>query len=477
MNYRNTLFLTGLLLTIISCYRAANNATTDQSYIALEYPVIIPADTLHHFYHGLRHESAVKQFYFSRGLKPAWLMGNGFSPLADSVISFIRSIRLYGLLPQDYHWQEIQGLSDTLKDKTAKLARTDILLTDAFFSMATHLRNGRLYKQDHKYDSSLVILLNEAIKENCPTIKLRLQEPQHFMYRQLREGLKELILRAEPLEQILLLSGTTVDSSEVSRQVIITELNMERWRRESPFPERYILVNIPSYILQVIEGEQVVLESKVIVGIPEKPTPVLTSVVRCFTIYPYWHVPRSIATEELLPAIQRDSTYVERHHFDVLDTKGKLLDPSQINWKAYNKNNFPYILRQREGADNSLGILKFTFSNRYAVYLHDTNAPRLFHREMRALSHGCIRMEKATDLAYYLVREDSIYCSPDDLEQYLGFNRRHEIDLVAPIPIYTRYFTAVYQNGSIHTFNDIYGKDVVLKKMLYTEEFLLFSDF
>jgi murein L,D-transpeptidase YcbB/YkuD len=238
-------------------------------------------------------------------------------------------------------------------------------------------------------------------------------------------------------------------------------VNLERWRWESELPDRYLIVNIPAYQMKVVEQGKSVLESKVIVGKPETPTQRITSVIDRFTIYPYWHIPRKIAVGEMLPLIQRDMGYINRNNLDVLDRKGNILDPATLKWKSFHEDYFPVVLRQREGVDNSLGVIKFTFKNPYAIYLHDTNAKRLFKEEECALSHGCVRVEKARDLAFYLVKEDSILCTPEDLQQYLEIRHRMEIDIVNPIPVYIRYFTAEANADTVMFYEDIYKMDEI----------------
>ena len=220
-------------------------------------------------------------------------------------------------------------------------------------------------------------------------------------------------------------------------------------------PQRYLLINIPAYSLTVYETDKPVLKSKVIVGTKSHPTPNIQSVIECFITYPYWHVPRTIAITELLPQIKRDSAYLMKNHFDVIASTGEVMDPAKIDWASLKPGSFPYNLRQRAGTHNALGILKFQFENTFAVYLHDTNAKRLFANEHRAYSHGCIRVEKAYELAQYLIRFDSSEMTLTLLDRYLRSGTQAEIMLRRPLPIFIEYFTA---DGS-STYEDVYNKD------------------
>jgi murein L,D-transpeptidase YcbB/YkuD len=244
-------------------------------------------------------------------------------------------------------------------------------------------------------------------------------------------------------------------------------LNMERWRWKRNKYDRYVWVNIPSFLMRVVEDESLWLETRVIVGKQETPTPVMESIITSFIIYPYWHAPRSISTREILPQLQADASYLKRNNFDVLDRKGRVVLPDTIQWNRYSSDYFPFILRQREGSENSMGIIKFVFANKYGVYLHDTNSKRLFSQAKRDLSHGCIRVSNAVAFAHYLVKEDDIYVSPEDLDQYLSLQQRLTIQLRKPIPVLLDYFTVEVLDGRAVFYDDIYKKDSVLMQRLY----------
>lgn len=142
------------------------------------------------------------------------------------------------------------------------------------------------------------------------------------------------------------------------------------------------------------------------------------------------------------------------------------MNPDSIDWTAFSQNNFPVTMRQREGSDNALGLLKFMFDNPYAVYLHDTNAKGLFKSNYRAFSHGCIRLEKAEALAHYLLSMD-INGRSKTLETALQQQQRLSIDLPGPVPIVVRYFTCEVRDGKLYQYNDIYSLDKELLSALY----------
>ncbi|MES2394832.1 MAG: L,D-transpeptidase family protein [Bacteroidota bacterium] len=246
------------------------------------------------------------------------------------------------------------------------------------------------------------------------------------------------------------------------------QMNMERWRYYySPYEKQFVWVNVPKYEMRVIEEDTLVMKSNVIVGQPDHKTPILKSTIRYFLIYPYWTVPLSIATKEILPILKRDTSYLRRKNFEVLDYRNRVVE-TPINWKKYNKNYFPFKLRQRTGDENSLGILKFNFENKYGVYLHDTDNRRLFKREMRAMSHGCVRLERFIDFAKFLIRDDKKNYPLDSLKMDLLKEEQKYVYIKHPIPIYINYFTTeVDDNDELFFFIDVYKKDEKMLKSLY----------
>lgn len=254
------------------------------------------------------------------------------------------------------------------------------------------------------------------------------------------------------------------------------EMAMERWKWEpSNYPQRYAIVNIPSAELNVYEWDKkgkrdtLVLNSRVVVGKPENPTPLLRAKINYMLIYPYWNVPYSIAWKEILPMVKRDTNYIHQKNFEVINWKGEVVtDLGKLNWKKFNKDYLPVKFRQRIGDDNSLGVCKFNFNNRYGVYLHDTNSKKYFKTFYRFQSHGCIRLEKYTELARFLIRDDTLRTPYDSLNAYFGRQQQKQLNLRKPLPIYIRYYTAIADsNLKLNLYLDIYRKDEEMAKLLY----------
>lgn len=254
------------------------------------------------------------------------------------------------------------------------------------------------------------------------------------------------------------------------------EMSLERWRWEPvKFPEKYAIVNIPSAQMRVYEWykkkkiDTLVLLSNVVVGKPETPTPLLQSKINYITVYPYWNVPFTIAWKEILPMVQRDTNYLKKKNFEVIGANGKVItNIGKLNWKKYNKDYLPVRFRQRIGDDNSLGICKFNFNNKYGVYLHDTNSKRYFKTFYRYQSHGCIRLDKYYEMAKFLIREDTLKIPYDTLDAYLARPEQRKINIRKPLPIYVRYYTAqTDSNMNLKFYIDIYRKDEELIKKVY----------
>ena len=173
---------------------------------------------------------------------------------------------------------------------------------------------------------------------------------------------------------------------------------------------------------------------------------------------PTWTVPPQILTDEVLPAIRRHPDYLERNHMLVLDGEGEPVDPSRVDWDAYDGRTLPYRIVQAPGDGNPLGRIKFMFPNEYAVYLHDTSEPNLFLRSRRSFSHGCIRIQHPMTLASQLLGDST--WSPAALDSVVAFGRETTMTLPAPVPVLVLYWTAwMDQDGALNFRPDLYGRD------------------
>lgn len=260
---------------------------------------------------------------------------------------------------------------------------------------------------------------------------------------------------------------------------LLNDYNWERYKRialsldkyrlmADTMPTTYVWVNIPSYLLKVVDSDSVAMDSRVIVGATQTRTPELHSDIVNFITYPQWTVPFSIVFKEILPGIQKDSSYLTKQNLIVVDKNDSVLNPATIKWKKLSKTKFPYLIKQREGDNNSLGVLKFNFRNKYAVYLHDTNARWMFSKTGRALSHGCVRVQDWRDLAHFLVRNDTIKYSIDTLASWIVRQEKHVVSGFKKVPLFIRYFTCEGLDGKIRFYDDIYGEDKILTEKYFS---------
>jgi murein L,D-transpeptidase YcbB/YkuD len=245
-------------------------------------------------------------------------------------------------------------------------------------------------------------------------------------------------------------------------------VNLDRYRQlPVQMPETYIWVNLPSFQLTVYDADTIALQSKIIVGASKTRTPVLNSEIVNFITYPQWTVPYSIIFKEMLPKIQKDISYLEKENLMVVDKNDSVINPATVDWFKLNKKYFPYLIRQRQGDDNSLGVMKFNFRNKYEVYLHDTNARGLFSRSSRAISHGCVRVQDWEKLSHFLVRNDEIRYHPDTLRAWISRQEKHIISDFSHVPIFIRYFTCEAKESRIKFYEDIYADDRMLSERYF----------
>lgn len=245
---------------------------------------------------------------------------------------------------------------------------------------------------------------------------------------------------------------------------------MEKQRNKINYPKRYIYLNIPEFMLRMYNEDTLCTEHRIVVGKYENQTPELTSSLHSIVVYPFWNVPYSISSKEILPAAQRSSNYFEKNDM-VLLKKGDTIDPHKVNWKKIKENAFPYRVVQRPGYKNSLGILKFDFHNKYDVYFHDTPSKSLFNTVSRAYSHGCMRTENPVDLAKMILELDENAIVPDSLDtliSHTGVN--FKIKLKKRIPVFIEYNSVIVQNRSIRILRDIYLKDDNYLKIMFDME-------
>lgn len=234
------------------------------------------------------------------------------------------------------------------------------------------------------------------------------------------------------------------------------QLNLERWRwLPRDLGDRYVLVNIPEMRLRVYDNGRIPLAMNVVVGTSDTQTPIFSDEMSYLVFSPYWNVPDSIAQGETLPAMMQDPGYLARNNMEIIDKDGNPVPPEEMDIETLEE----YRFRQRPGAANSLGLVKFMFPNQFNVYLHDTPAPSLFTRANRAFSHGCVRLSEPVALAEYVLRDQREW-DARAIEAAMHGGTERTVKLTEKLPVYLGYWTAsVDETGALQFRPDVYGID------------------
>ena len=250
-------------------------------------------------------------------------------------------------------------------------------------------------------------------------------------------------------------------------------LNLDRikWSKREEAQVR-IELNIPAFRLYVYDGQGLVTTMRVVTGKANHPTPVFSDTMTTIVVNPYWRIPQSIVRKEMLKHLIKNPHYYERqgkYLYKGWGPNSEKINPATVNWKKYvgNKKPIPYHFMQQPGVRNALGKIKFLFPNKYSVYIHDTPSKRLFFRETRAFSHGCMRIQKPRELLEALALYNS-NINVDSIMKRLGTNKNKHIALRRKVPIDITYFTSFVDDyGNLHFRKDIYGYDRLQLKHYY----------
>lgn len=323
----------------------------------------------------------------------------------------------------------------------------DVLLTDIFLDYLYYSENVGQQAQRWLYGSNnysaqlpkeeSIQRWLDAMKNNNALAFVQSLAGDNHLYRQTVKSLSSMISA----------SGVSDTGKKLA-------LNAQRLRVIPDF-HNGIFVNIPSYKLQYYRNGQIALESRVIVGKNERRTPVMYSKLSNVVVNPPWNAPTRLINEDLVPKMKRDPSYVAAHNYSILDAKGNVIDPYSINWAAIG-SKFPYRIRQAAG-DSALGNFKFNMPSSDAIYLHDTPNHGLFSRKDRALSSGCVRVEKSDQLATILLKEAG--WSEERKRSVLASKKTVSAPIRSDNPVFLYYVTAWVENGKVQTLPDIYSYD------------------
>jgi len=436
-------------------------ATTDAS-AALDPDAAI-TEQLHDLANGkfdriigsTKERAAIDAFYSGRNYTPLWITDAKANARARAAITYLGRVWVDGLEPADYPVPSFASLTDPVA-----LAEAEIRLTTSVITYAHHAQVGRVHwsrvSGDIFYDRSAPDpreVLTTLVEARDVGEALDAYEPHSEGYLALKAKLAEFRVGHLDADKARIAKP---NGRQSDRRTDIIIANMERWRwMPHDLGKTYVIVNLPDFTLRVMRQGKQLWMTKIVVGKPATPTPIMSAQMKSITVNPTWNVPPSIAANEYLPLLQQDPTILQRMGLRV----------------SYNPDGTIH-LSQPPGEQNALGQLRFNFPNKFLVYQHDSNQKYLFANDKRAESHGCMRVQdpvKYAEVLLSMVRPGEGY-SQDRIRRMFGDN---EVDIQLPtfIPVHLTYQTAfVDDRGNLEYREDIYGRDQALLAILKGSE-------
>ncbi len=256
----------------------------------------------------------------------------------------------------------------------------------------------------------------------------------------------------------------TIAAMNVSAQARLDQLILNRRRivelMQPRVENRYVLVNVPAFQLEAVESYEVKQRHRVIVGREGRETPNLKGQIRALNFFPYWRVPTSIATLDLIPRVQREPQYLNEEGIRIYDGSydGPEIQQSQIDWNSIDKSRIRF--KQDPGDRNALGLVRLDMSNEHGVYMHDTPMKNLFGQAGRAFSAGCVRVQGVFDLVEWLAQNEPGWEQPGRVQAVLSGGQAVDLQLSRPVPVIFAYITAWAEpSGDVNFRHDVYNRD------------------
>lgn len=376
-----------------------------------------------------------------------FLNRDGVPEIAFFLSSFLSQSHLWALGPASF---DTAGLSKSLdsyrKDKNW-VGKADTIVGGLLWDIASALWKGNtasllqfdeLSALSGKVSDSVLLYGLTAVEDSAGLKAFFASlDPPTPAFRQLQAALQQQAVLDSPLNV----------------KKLSMAMNYLRWINHID-ADSFILVNICSATLKYYRYGEVQLTMRTVLGSDDWPTPRFGAYCNQVILYPYWHVPRHIAVQDFLPILRRKPQYLEMADFQVLDKRGRVIDPKRINWKKLSAKNFPYTLRQYTGCDNALGVVKFNLTDPFSVYMHDTPFKGVFLSSNRYYSHGCIRLEKPVELGNLLLGADAIDTAL--LNACVKGQKPVTFRIRNPVPVMVVYMPAEADTNQIHYFRDAY---------------------
>ena len=436
----------------------------------------------------LAYPQVINAYYAQNNYDPMFVMDHIFNTDLKTLVEYYRAANEHGLDPNLFHESEITQLINkfynkkeikTLDQAYYAIAELELLTANSLITYSNAMQYGlinpaKLYKRyftstAHPDSASMSkIFAVTDLKKYLDSI-----QPPNPQYLALQKAL---------------MSGQAAPglSAEETKRILITGLERLRWKNK-PADKKYVIVNIPDFRLDLMEDGRSVLNMKVCVGQGrnmdnaktlmhyddtdkvDKPyiheTPQLNSLIHSVDVNPIWNIPQSIANKEIIKEAAEDPNSLEDKGINVYKD-GVLVHPESVDWSTVSKTDNTYEFKQQPGAKNALGKIKFLFNNKSSVYLHDTPVKSAFQKSMRAISHGCVRLENPQGLALNLFGEGDKY---NLIAKDMGLDKPEptSISLTPKVPVYITYVTCwVDDNGTLQVRPDVYGLDIVLYNAL-----------
>ena len=409
--------------------------------------------------------AALESFYGERSGAPLWITTMGFTARAQALIAEIQAAGNWGL-PADAF--DLPPASD-LPATTDAQAVDEIKLAIAALKYARYARGGRVSpgRISNLFDQKPDLLapktvIAELADSPAPGAYLTSLHPKHTQF----EGLRKLLIKSVANAKA---RGRKPMGDPAIQRLIV---NMERWRwMPADLGSYHVWNNVPSYVTRVMKNGKSIYVEKVIVGQVKYATPIFSASMRSIVFNPDWTVPDTIKFEDLAPRLRQGSTDGTRDVSILTNNKlsvsyqGKPIDAQTVDWSRAKFSQYKFT--QEPGPDNVLGVLKFNFPNRHAIYMHDTIQPELFRETERTLSHGCIRVRQPDRLAALMLAEDRGW-SAQQVKDMLAKGKNSGVSLRNPVPVHLTYFTAVIDaQGKLQTYADPYGLDKKMATALF----------
>jgi L,D-transpeptidase YcbB len=409
--------------------------------------------------------AALEAYYGGLSGPPSWITGMGFSAKAQALIAEIEKAGDWGLDPGAFDLPAESDLPSTAEAQ----AVAEIKLALAALKYARFARGGRLSparisplfdQRPELRDPNTV--LAELAQASDPGAYLRALHPKHEQFEGLRQALIKAIAKAKA-------RGSKPERDPAIQRLIV---NMERWRwLPSELGSYYVWNNIPAFTTRVVKGGKSIYVEKTIVGQLKYATPIFSAHMNSIVFNPDWTVPETIMIEDLQPRLRQrgpdggpDLSVLRNNQLSV-SLQGRAVDPASVDWGRVNIRS--YTFTQEPGPTNVLGVLKFNFPNRHAIYMHDTLQPELFRQNVRTLSHGCIRVNQPDRLASLLLAADKGWPAAR-VRDLIANGRNSSVTLNRAVPVYLTYFTVAFDGvGQMRTYSDVYGLDKKMAASLF----------